>query len=116
MVRFFEPEMNTVISLFERQCGNGRWFGASYDPVLAEVGGERAGQLEGISPSTMSADFNPSPPVLAAKFAKCAEQEHILAIANEDGKVAIQDTNLRNEESGGERALGRGAVPLERGV
>lgn len=95
--------MNTVISLFDRQYGNG--FVASYDPVLARLAVNEQDSWRGISPSTMSADFNPSPPILAAKFAKCAGQEHILAIANEDGKVAIQDTNLRNVEPGGERAL-----------
>lgn len=95
--------MNTVISLFERQLGNG--FSASYDPALARLSVVEGDSWKGISPSTMSADFNPSPPILAAKFAKCRGREHVLAIANEDGKIAIQDTDLRNEESGGERAL-----------
>lgn len=42
---------------------------------------------KGIAPSTEGVDFNPEPPIFTAKFAKCQYQEHMLAIANEDGKV-----------------------------
>ncbi|XP_055610040.1 protein lethal(2)denticleless [Uranotaenia lowii] len=95
--------MNSVVNFFERQYGNG--FVPNYDAVLSRLAVHEQDSWKGISPSVMTADFNPAPPILAAKFAKCEGNEHILAIANEDGKVAIQDTNLRNEEPGGEKAL-----------
>lgn len=43
----------------------------------------------GILPSTDGADYNPEPPILAAKFAVAKGFEHILAIANEDGMVSL---------------------------
>lgn len=96
-------EMNSVLNFFGRQYGNG--FTASYDPAMMRLAVHEQDSWKGITPSLLTSDFNPAPPILAAKFAKCEGQEHILAIANEDGKIALQDTNLRNEEPGGERAL-----------
>ncbi|XP_058833548.1 protein lethal(2)denticleless [Topomyia yanbarensis] len=95
--------MNTVINLIERQHGNR--FSAAYDSALTRLTVHEQDSWKGISPSELTADFNPAPPILAAKFSKCEGNEHILAIANEDGKVAIQDTSLPNLEPGGERAL-----------
>ncbi|XP_055619864.1 protein lethal(2)denticleless [Toxorhynchites rutilus septentrionalis] len=95
--------MNNVVNFFQRQYGNG--FSASYDTVLKRLAVHERDSWKGITPSEVTADFNPTPPILAAKFAKCEGNEHILAIANEDGKIAIQDTNLSNEERGEERAL-----------
>lgn len=42
----------------------------------------------GINPSGIGADFNPDPPIFAAKFANLENYNHILAIANEDGRVS----------------------------
>ncbi|XP_065088153.1 protein lethal(2)denticleless [Ochlerotatus camptorhynchus] len=95
--------MNTVLNLIGRQQGNG--FSASYDSALTRLTVHEQDSWKGITPSLLTSDFNPSPPILAAKFAKCEGKEHILAIANEDGKIALQDTNLRNDEPGGERAM-----------
>lgn len=55
-------------------------------------------------PSDYGADYNPEPPIFSAKFCNHDNYRHILAIANEDGKIAIQDTNKRNE-GGGEVSL-----------
>lgn len=95
--------MNTVINYFNRQYGNG--FLPSYDAALTRLAVHETDSWRGITPSVLAADFNPAPPILAAKFANAEGNEHILAIANEDGKIAIQDTNLRNDVPGGERAL-----------
>ena len=43
-------------------------------------------------------DYNPEPPIFAAKFANCQNYRHILAIANEDGKIALQNTEIKNVE------------------
>lgn len=56
-------------------------------------------------PSDYGADYNPEPPIFSAKFCNLENYKHILAIANEDGKIAIQDTNKRNEQEGGEISL-----------
>ncbi|XP_053664755.1 protein lethal(2)denticleless [Anopheles marshallii] len=95
--------MNTVLNCRNRESGRG--FSYQYDAPLCRLHVHQRDSWKGITPSTFSADYNPSPPILAAKFSKCHGQEHILAIANEDGKIALQDTNLTNQEPGGERAL-----------
>uniref|UniRef100_A0A182QCD0 WD repeat-containing protein 55 homolog n=1 Tax=Anopheles farauti TaxID=69004 RepID=A0A182QCD0_9DIPT len=100
---FTQINMNTVLNLRAREYGRG--FSVQYDAPLCRLQVHERDSWKGITPSTFSADYNPSPPILAAKFAKCHNQQHILAIANEDGKVALQDTNLSNCEPGGERAL-----------
>ncbi len=45
---------------------------------------------KGISPNAMAGvdDFTPEPPIFAAKFSLVENYSHILAIANEDGKVS----------------------------
>ncbi|XP_035786857.1 protein lethal(2)denticleless-like [Anopheles albimanus] len=95
--------MNSVTNLLRRESGYG--FVPQYDAALLRLLVRERDSWKGITPSTFTADFNPSPPILAAKFAKCTGYEHVLAIANEDGKLAIQNTNEGNEEPGGERAL-----------
>uniref|UniRef100_A0A2M4AMQ6 Putative wd40 repeat-containing protein l2dtl n=1 Tax=Anopheles triannulatus TaxID=58253 RepID=A0A2M4AMQ6_9DIPT len=95
--------MNSLTNLLRRESGHG--FVQQYDAALLRLLVRERDSWKGITPSTFTADFNPSPPILAAKFAKCAGYEHVLAIANEDGKLAIQNTNEGNEEPGGERAL-----------
>ncbi|ETN59641.1 lethal(2)denticleless [Anopheles darlingi] len=95
--------MNSLTNLLRRESGYG--FVRQYDAALLRLLVRERDSWKGITPSTFTADFNPSPPILAAKFAKCAGYEHVLAIANEDGKLAIQNTNEGNEEPGGERAL-----------
>lgn len=39
------------------------------------------------------------PPIFAAKFANCPNHRNILAIANEDGTVAIQNTDIQNDNA-----------------
>lgn len=63
--------------------------GRNYDTGLGRLCVHESDSWKGIAPSTDGADFNPEPPIFVAKFAKCKQYEHILAIANEDGKVLI---------------------------
>lgn len=60
---------------------------------------------KGVVPSDYGSDFNPEPPIFSAKFCNVAGYRHILAIANEDGKVAIQDTDKRNEDPGADSEI-----------
>lgn len=63
-----------------------------------------ADSWRGVDPSTELPAYNAEPPLLAAKFAKKAGYRHILAVANEDGKVAIQNIDHRNTD-GPERSV-----------
>lgn len=56
-------------------------------------------EYRGILPSTEGPDFNPEPPVFACTFCTTPQYEHLLALANEDGKIAIQNTNLRSDHN-----------------
>ncbi|XP_049296502.1 protein lethal(2)denticleless [Anopheles funestus] len=95
--------MNSVLNLRNRESGSG--FSCQYDAPLCRLLVQEGDSWKGITPSAFTADYNPSPPILAAKFSKCSGMEHILAIANEDGKIALHDTNFINKAPGGEEAL-----------
>ncbi|XP_023171480.1 protein lethal(2)denticleless [Drosophila hydei] len=71
----------------------------SYDFALHRLCVHRQDSWRGIAPANYSPDFNPEPPIFSAKFANCDGYRHILAIANEDGKIALQDTTARNQET-----------------
>lgn len=94
--------MNRVLSFFEKQQGLSNDF--TYDFALRRLCVAKEDSWRGITPSTYSSDYNPEPPIFSAKFANCENYRHILAIANEDGKIALQDTTIRNTDSE-ERAL-----------
>lgn len=70
----------------------------TYDFALSRLCVSRQDSWHGIAPANYSPDFNPEPPIFSAKFANCDGYRHILAIANEDGKIALQDTTERNQE------------------
>lgn len=53
----------------------------------------------GITPSTNALDFNPEPPVFACRFCTTEGYEQIIALANEDGKIALQNTNIKSIKS-----------------
>ncbi|XP_012060071.1 PREDICTED: protein lethal(2)denticleless, partial [Atta cephalotes] len=53
----------------------------------------------GITPNVNAVDYNPEPPVFACRFCTTPGYEEILALANEDGKVAFQDTKIKNENN-----------------
>lgn len=59
----------------------------NYDTAIMRLCVAATDNWRGIAPSVEGVDFNPEPPIFTAKFAKCQNHEHMLAIANEDGKV-----------------------------
>ncbi|XP_015601565.1 protein lethal(2)denticleless [Cephus cinctus] len=87
--------MNVVRAINRRQEG----FESikDYDIVLYRLKCFRNDVYHGILPTTNAPDFNPEPPVLACRFCTTPGYEHILALANEDGKVALQDTTINRE-------------------
>ncbi|XP_031633109.1 protein lethal(2)denticleless [Contarinia nasturtii] len=87
--------MNTVVSFLNRQYGyQKRW---QYDNVLSRLSAHKYDCWRGIAPSEVHIDYNPTPPIFAAKFANCHNHRNIIAIANEDGKVAVQNTDIPND-------------------
>jgi denticleless len=51
----------------------------------------------GITPNVNAPDFNPEPPVFACRFCTTPGYEEVLALANEDGKIALQNTKVKGK-------------------
>lgn len=67
-----------------------------YDVALYRLRCYKDDVYKGITPNTDALDFNPEPPVFACRFCTTKGYEQIIALANEDGKIALQDTNIKN--------------------
>lgn len=67
-----------------------------YDIALSRLAAHNLDCWRGIAPASDNSEYHP--PIFAAKFANDDNHRHILAIANEDGRVAIQNTNNRSED------------------
>ncbi|XP_078037476.1 WD40 domain-containing protein denticleless [Augochlora pura] len=85
--------MSLVRSIVERERGSE--FIRDYDIALYRLKCYQNDVYRGITPNTNALDFNPEPPVFACRFCTTEGYEQIIALANEDGKVAIQDTNVK---------------------
>ncbi|CAO1420615.1 unnamed protein product [Diamesa hyperborea] len=96
-------KLNSVLRLNSRQSGN--FFERQYDSGLSRLIVQPWDNWKGISPSGMSTDFNPDPPIFAAKFANVENYSHILALANEDGRIALQNTFVKNSTMDADLAL-----------
>lgn len=62
----------------------------SYDNVLKRLTVSSEESFYGLQNTTVAANFEQDPPIFACRFAETSGYEHILALANEDGRVAIQ--------------------------
>ena len=51
----------------------------------------------GVTPNPEAIDFNPEPPIFACHFCPLKGLEQILALANEDGNIALQDTTKKGQ-------------------
>ena len=71
-----------------------------YDIALLRLKCYHEDVYEGVAANVHASDYNPKPPVFACKFSSAPGYEHIIALANEDGKVALQDTTVKNETEG----------------
>ncbi|XP_014208104.1 protein lethal(2)denticleless [Copidosoma floridanum] len=56
--------------------------------------------FEGVAGNVTGADINPRPPVLACSFSSAPGYEQVIAFANEDGRVALQDTDAKPDNQG----------------
>lgn len=66
-----------------------------YDIALYRLKCYHDDVYHGITPNINARDFNPEPPVFACRFCTTPGYEEILALANEDGSIALQDTKVK---------------------
>ncbi|XP_071636568.1 protein lethal(2)denticleless isoform X1 [Temnothorax longispinosus] len=87
--------MNVTNTIDRRERGFGMV--CDYDIALYRLKCYYNDVYHGITPNTNVADYNPEPPVFACRFCTTPGYEEILALANEDGKVAFQDTRIKDK-------------------
>lgn len=62
----------------------------NYDSILRRMIVRSDETFYGLHAHYMAPNFEQDPPIFACRFSEAAGYEHILALANEDGRVAIQ--------------------------
>ncbi|XP_044749254.1 protein lethal(2)denticleless [Coccinella septempunctata] len=87
--------MHPVIGHFNQQYGHGKY--KSYEPYLERLRCLKNDSFTQIYPSV---DLLPDSPIFACKFSERKNFEHILALANEDGKIGIQNVKKGEERIG----------------
>ncbi|CAG9579124.1 unnamed protein product [Danaus chrysippus] len=83
--------MNDVQIIIDRQLGNYSRF--NYDNVLRRLVVNSEESFYGLQSASLPATFEQDPPIFACRFSEAPGYDHIVALANEDGRVAIQDTS-----------------------
>ena len=61
--------------------------------LLGCVACRREDRHSSIAPDLSAAHVNPEPPLYSLKFCPVSGHHHLLALANEDGRIAVQDTS-----------------------
>jgi denticleless len=87
--------MSSCRKLFEQQNGFARW--KCYDDIIKRL---RCPKEEEYTQLLPSEDVICDTPIFACKFAQQKGNETFLALANEDGKLAIHDTTKKQEPYG----------------
>ncbi|XP_011499985.1 PREDICTED: protein lethal(2)denticleless-like [Ceratosolen solmsi marchali] len=87
--------MNIVRSITNREKGLNSI--KDYDIALLRLKCYYEDVYKGIEPNTNAPDFNPEPPVFACRFSLAPGYEEVIALANEDGKIALQDTTIKQK-------------------
>jgi len=72
----------------------------SYDLAIKRLKCYDCDEFCGIYPYNYGQSYNSESPVFACQFCCKANYQHLLALANEDGMIAIQDTRLKNKRHG----------------
>ncbi|XP_072938772.1 protein lethal(2)denticleless [Epargyreus clarus] len=83
--------MNDIQAFIDRQLGIYCRF--NYDNILKRLVVSSEESFYGLQSAALPDVFDQDPPIFACRFAEASGYEHILALANEDGRVAIQDTS-----------------------
>ncbi|XP_076297342.1 WD40 domain-containing protein denticleless [Lasioglossum baleicum] len=85
--------MTLVRSIVGREQGSASI--RDYDIALYRLKCYQNDVYRGITPNANEIDYNPESPVFACRFCTTEGYEEILALANEDGEIAIQNTNAQ---------------------
>ncbi|XP_025265916.1 protein lethal(2)denticleless isoform X1 [Camponotus floridanus] len=88
--------MNITDAIQRRESGFGSMH--DYDIALYRLKCYHNDVYRGITPNVNAPDYNPEPPVFACRFCTTPGYEQVLALANEDGKIALQDIKINNKE------------------
>lgn len=62
----------------------------NYDNILKRLVVNSEESFYGLQNANIAASYDQDPPIFACRFSEAPGYEHILALANEDGRVAIQ--------------------------
>ncbi|XP_038214997.1 protein lethal(2)denticleless [Zerene cesonia] len=87
--------MNDLQNIIDRQLGIYSRF--NYDNILKRFVVHSEESYYGLQNAALPATFDQDPPIFACRFSEASGYEHILALANEDGRVAIQDTSTMSK-------------------
>ncbi|XP_011496586.1 PREDICTED: protein lethal(2)denticleless-like [Ceratosolen solmsi marchali] len=87
--------MNIVNSITARETGL-KYF-QNNDIALLRLKCYREDAYQGVSANVNAADYNPKPPIFACKFSSANQYSQVIALVNEDGKLALQDTTVKYE-------------------
>lgn len=68
----------------------------NYDLALAMLKSYKRDEFKSLGPLSESVS---EPPVFACRSCRLPNYKHLLALANEDGKIGIQDTSSTRKES-----------------
>ncbi|CAL1682833.1 unnamed protein product [Lasius platythorax] len=89
--------MNITNAIQRRESGFGLIY--DYDIALYRLKCYCDDVYRGITPNINAPDYNPEPPVFACRFCTTPGYEEVLALANEDGKIALQDTKIKEKSN-----------------
>ncbi|VVD03299.1 unnamed protein product [Leptidea sinapis] len=89
--------MNDVQNIIDRQLGI--YSRLNYDNILKRFVVDKDESFYGLQTASLAANYDQDPPIFACRFSEAPGYEHILALANEDGRIAIQDTRSASTAS-----------------
>ncbi|XP_011882145.1 PREDICTED: protein lethal(2)denticleless [Vollenhovia emeryi] len=89
--------MNVINAVERRERGFGITY--NYDIALYRLKCYYNDVYRGIASNANVTDLNQGPPVFACRFCTTPGYEEILTLANEEGKVAFQDTRVRDKHN-----------------
>ncbi|XP_043474621.1 protein lethal(2)denticleless [Leptopilina heterotoma] len=85
--------MSVLSSIVRRQLGLEK--SSYYDVALQRLKCYSDDVYRGVTPNPDSRDFSAEPPICASQFCPVNGYEHFLALANDDGNIALQDTTQK---------------------
>jgi denticleless len=88
----------------------------AYDLAIKRLKCYDCDEFCGIYPNVYDQNYKPDSPVFACQFCCKANYQYWLALANEDGMIAIQDTSLKSKRSQSGEIYAEGKNILVTGV